>query len=61
MATCLGLWQSRMAPGRPVRVPSSEESGAPGAAPGAVVSLGLVVCLLAHQTEGNKAQPRCLA
>jgi len=28
------------APGRPVRVPSSEESGAPGAEPGAVVSLG---------------------
>ena len=35
MATRLGLWQSRMAPDRPVRVPSSEESGAPGAAPGA--------------------------
>lgn len=35
------------APGRPVRVPSSEESGAPGAEPGVVTSLfaGRVGCV----------------
>ena len=41
------------APGRPVRVPSSEESGAPGAEPGAVVSLGRGVRHNHQNQEGD--------